>query len=382
MHFELTPGQRAFQLAVREFAARELAPRALAADRTATLPPENLAGLARAGLLGLAIPRAYGGQERSHLEYALAMEELAAACAATAVLVSVHNSLVAEPLCLWGTPAQRERYLPRLARGEWLGAFALTEPGAGSDAASLRTRATRDGAGYRLNGSKCFITNSGLAQLYLVFATLDPQAGARGITAFLVERGTPGFTIGPYEHKLGIRASTTAQLFFEDCYVPADQRLGPEGQGWRLALSTLDTGRIGIAAQAVGIARAAYEAALAYMHQQRQCGGPLAESQGAQWLLADMHVRLDAARLLVLRAASLRDAGQRVTREAAAAKLFASETAMWIATQALQLQGEAGCRLDAPAQRYFRDAKITEIYEGTSEIQRLIIAEQILKATG
>ncbi len=382
MDFQLDDEQRAFQQRVRELAKRELAPRAAAADREARFPPENLRALAEAGLLALAVPEAYGGQGRGALDYALAMEEIAAACAATSVLVSVHNSLVADPIVRWGSEEQRARYLPGMARGEPVGAFCLTEPGSGSDAASLRTRARRDGDGYRLSGQKCFITNSGIAGLYLVFATLDPTARARGITAFLVERDAPGFTIGAYEHKLGIRGSPTAQLFFEDCYVPAAQRLGDEGQGWRVAMSTLDSGRIGIGAQAVGVARAAYESALGYTRQRHQFGQAIADFQGVRWILADMSVRVEAARLLVQRAAGLKDAGQPVTQASAAAKLYAAETAMWVATKAVQLHGGAGYLLDAPVQRYFRDAKITEIYEGTSEIQRLIIAEQILKANG
>jgi butyryl-CoA dehydrogenase len=381
MDFLLSEEQRAFQQEVRALAEAELAPRAAAADRDARFPPENLRALAAAGLLGLAVPRAYGGQGRGALDYALAMEELAAACAATSVLVSVHNSLVADPIHRWGTDEQRERYLPGMARGEPVGAFCLTEPGSGSDAASLRTRAVADGARYRLSGQKVFITSSGIAGLYLVFATLDPAARTRGITAFLVERDAPGFTIGAYEHKLGIRGSPTAQLFFEDCWVSAGQRLGEEGQGWRVAMSTLDSGRIGIAAQAVGIARAAYRAALQYTRQRRQFGQAIADFQGIQWMLADMHVRIEAARLLVQRAAGLKDAGLPVTQASAAAKLYAAETAMWVTTKAVQLHGGAGYLLDAPVQRYFRDAKITEIYEGTSEIQRLIIAEQILKAS-
>jgi alkylation response protein AidB-like acyl-CoA dehydrogenase len=261
-----------------------------------------------------------------------------------------------------------------MARGDCLGAFALTEPSAGSDAASLRTRATPTGDAYLLNGGKCFITNAGQAGVYLVFATIDPAAGPRGITAFLVEPGTPGFAVGALEHKLGIRGSSTAQIFFDDCRVRAEQRLGPEGQGWRIAMSTLDSGRIGIAAQALGIARAAYETALAHVRD-----APSAVDEATQWLLADMTVRLDAARLLVHRAAALKDAGERLTREAAAAKLYAAETAMWITSQAIEIVGAAACRLDSPLQRHLRDAKVTEIYEGTSEIQRLIIGEQVLR---
>ncbi len=377
MDFRLSPEEQAYQQRVREFAARALAPVAATADRDGALAPGTIAALAAEGLLALAIPREFGGQARTALDYAVVMEELAAACAATAVLVSVHNSLVADPIHHWGTPAQRARYLPRMATGACLGAFALTEPSAGSDAASLRTRATPDGDGYRLTGGKCFITNAGLAGVYLVFATLDPAAGARGITAFLVEPDTPGFAVGAFEHKLGIRGSSTAQLYFDGCRLGAEQRLGPEGQGWRVAMSTLDSGRIGIAGQALGIARAAYEAALGHARDAAAAGAPVGEA--TQWLLADMNVRIDAARLLVHRAASLKDAGERLTREAAAAKLYAAETAAWVTSQAVELVGEAACRLDSPLQRYLRDAKITEIYEGTSEIQRLIIGEQVLR---
>jgi alkylation response protein AidB-like acyl-CoA dehydrogenase len=373
--FRLNGEEQALQRQVREFAARTLAPAAAAADREGALAPGTVAALAAEGLLALAIPREHGGQARSALDYAVVMEELAVACAATAVLVSVHNSLVADPIHHWGSPEQQARYLPRMATGDCIGAFALTEPSAGSDAASLRTRATRDGASYRLSGGKCFITNAGLAGIYLVFATLDPAAGARGITAFLVEPGAPGFSVGAFEHKLGIRGSSTAQLFFDDCRVGEEQRLGPEGQGWRVAMGTLDSGRIGIAAQAIGIARAAYEAALAHA---RASGGEVV-GEAAAWLLADMDVRLDAARLLVQRAAALKDAGERLTREAAAAKLYAAETAMWVTSQAVELVGPEACTLSSPLQRYLRDAKITEIYEGTSEIQRLIIGEQVLR---
>ena len=381
MDFRLSDDEQAFQQRVRAFAARTLAPQADAVDRDGKPAGGTVAALAADGLLALAIPREYGGQARTALDYAIAMEELAAACAATAVLVSVHNSLVADPIHHWGSPEQQDRYLPRMATGACLGAFALTEPSAGSDAASLRTRAVRDGDGYRLNGSKCFITNAGLAGIYLVFATLDPAAGPRGITAFLVEPQAPGFTIGAFEHKLGIRGSSTAQLFFDDCRVDAAQRLGTEGQGWRVAMGTLDSGRIGIAAQALGIARAAYEGALNHVRAAAGPDGPHSVGEATQWLLADMDVRLDAARLLVHRAAVLKDAGQRLTREAAAAKLYAAETALWITSQAVELVGPAACRLDSPLQRYLRDAKITEIYEGTSEIQRLIIGEQVLRQT-
>jgi butyryl-CoA dehydrogenase len=378
MDFRLTADQRTFQLQVREFAARVLAPAAAAADREARLPAATLPALAGEGLLALAIPRQYGGGARSTVDYALAMEELAVACAATAVLVSVHNSLVADPIRHWGTADQQAHYLPRMASGECLGAFALTEPSAGSDAASLRTRAVRDADGYRLSGTKCFITNAGMADVYLVFATLNPAAGARGIAAFLVEPDAPGFSVGAYEHKLGIRGSSTAQLFLDDCRIRPEQRLGAEGDGWRVAMGTLDGGRIGIAAQALGIARAAFEAGVAYTRRQTaERGTPAGEA--TQWLLADLDVRLDAARLLVHRAAALKDAGQRLSREAAAAKLFAAETAVWVTSQVVELMGAEACAADAPAQRYFRDARITEIYEGTSEIQRLIIGEHLLK---
>jgi alkylation response protein AidB-like acyl-CoA dehydrogenase len=372
--FRLDADEAAFQAAVGELVAREVAPRAAAADRSRDVAGAMVRALAEGGLLAMAVPREYGGERRTSLMYALAMEELAAACAATAVLVSVHNSLVAEPIGKWGSDEQRARYLPPMATGACLGAFALTEPGAGSDAASLRTRARRMGDEYWLDGSKVFITNGTTAGLYLVFATLDAAAGARGITAFLVPAGSAGLTVGPREHKLGIRGSSTVKLYFDGCRVPAAQRLGGEGEGWRVAMSTLDSGRIGIAAQAVGIARAAFEATLAQLAETQVGAAP---PQDVQWTLADMSVRIDAARLLVHRAASLKDAGERLTREAAAAKLFAAETAMWVASRAVELCGAAGCRPGSPVERCYRDAKITEIYEGTSEIQRLILGEQI-----
>ena len=370
----MSADEAAFQAVVREVAVRHVAPRAAAADRSSELAAEVVHALAERHLLAMAVPREYGGEPRSSLEYALAMEELASACAATAVLVSVHNSLVAEPIVKWGTDEQRARYLPAMATGASLGAFALTEPSAGSDAASLRTRARRNGDEYRLDGSKVFITNGATAGLYLVFATLDPAAGARGIIAFLVPGGSPGLTVGLPEHKLGIRGSSTVQLYFDGCRVPAAQRLGGEGEGWRVAMSTLDSGRIGIAAQAVGIARAALQATVAYLSMTQLEAAP---SQDVQWTLADMSVRVDAARLLVHRAASLKDAGERPMREAAAAKLFAAETAVWIACRAVELCGADGCRGGSLVERCYRDAKITEIYEGTSEIQRLILGEQI-----
>ena len=375
----LSEEHRLFQRTVREFVEREIAPHAARLDATGEFPHDNLRKMAEMGLMGLLVPPEYGGIGASALEYVLALEEVARGCASTAVILSVHNSLVCYPLWRFGTPEQRERYLRRLARGEMLGAFALTEPEAGSDAASIRTRARREGDSYVLNGTKIFITSGDVADIVLLFATLDPGLGSRGITAFLLEKGTPGLRVGKKEDKLGLRASSTVELVLEDCLVPAANRLGEEGEGFRLALQFLTGGRIGIAAQAVGIARAAWEAALAYARQRQQFGRPIAEFQGIRWMLADMALSIDAARLLTYRAAELRDAGLPHVMESSMAKLFASETAMAVATRAVQIFGGYGYMKDHPVERHLRDAKATEIYEGTSEIHRNIIASHLLK---
>jgi butyryl-CoA dehydrogenase len=376
---ELTDTQRQLRDTVRTFARERVKPAAAETDRQRRFPRELVAELGRLGILGCFVPEQYGGAGFDYVAYALAVEELSVACAATGVIFSAHASLATWPILGLGTPAQRERYLPRLARGEWLGCFALSEPNSGSDAGSIRTVARRDGDAYVLNGTKNFITNAPDAQLAIVFASLDPSRGNKGLAAFIVETAWPGWEVVRIEEKMGIRGAHSAQLAFTDLRVPRENVLGLESEGFKVAMKTLDGGRIGIAAQAVGIARAALEDALAYAQERRAFGQALVEFQGTQWRLADMATAVEAARLLTLRAASLKDRGLPYTKEAAMAKLYAAETAMTLATQAVQVHGGYGYTREFAVERYFRDAKITEIYEGTSEIQRLVIASQLLR---
>ena len=381
MHVELTDTQRQLRDAVRAFADARIKPVAAEHDRTGRFPREILSGLGELGALGVFVPEAYGGAGFDHVSYALAVEEVSAACGATGACYSAHASLVCWPILAVGTEEQRRRYLPKLAHGEWLGSFALSEPGVGSDAAGLSTTARRAGDGWVLNGAKNFITNGSHAGLAIVFATVDAARGNKGIGAFLVETTTPGWEVLRIEEKMGLHAAHTAQLAFTDLFVPHENLLGGPGDGFKLAMKTLDGGRIGIAAQAVGIARAALEASVAYAQQRRAFGQALADFQGTQWKLADMATAVASARLLTLRAATLKDQGRPYTKEASMAKLFASETAMNVATQAVQIHGGYGYTREFPVERHFRDAKATEIYEGSSEIQRLIIAEQLLRET-
>src|SRR5437879_1322703 len=379
MRVELTDTQRQLRDTVRAFAAARVQPAAADTDRRARFPRELIAELARLGVMGCFVPERYGGAGFDYLAYALAVEELSAACAATGVIFSAHASLATWPILALGTEAQRERYLPRLARGEWLGCFALSEPSSGSDAGSIRTTARRAGDHYGLNGTKNFITNAPDAQLAIVLASLDTSKGNQGLAAFIVETAWPGWEVVRIEEKMGIRGAHSAQLAFTDLRVPRANLLGEEHQGFTVAMRTLDGGRIGIAAQAVGIARACCEDSLAYARERRAFGHALAEFQAAQFRLADMATAVEAARLLTLRAAFLKDRGLPYTKEAAMAKLFAAETAMTLATQAVQVHGGYGYTREFAVERYFRDAKVTEIYEGTSEIQRLVIAGQLLK---
>jgi butyryl-CoA dehydrogenase len=378
MDFELTEEQRLFQENARQFADKEIAPIAQAVDERAEFPGETVAKMGELGFMGVAIPPEYGGAGADTVCYVVALEEISRACASHGVIMSVNNSLYCQPLLQFGTEEQRRRFLVPVAAGRSVGCFCLSEPNAGSDAGSLRTVARRDAKGYVLNGTKNFITNGKEAEFAVVFATVDAARGHRGISAFVVERGTPGFSVVHVEKKLGIRGSSCVQLAFEDVRVPGENLLGGEGQGFKIAMSTLDGGRIGIAAQAVGIARAALEAALAYAKQRIQFGRPIAANQAIQFMLADMATEIDAARLLTLQAALLKDQGVRHSREAAMAKLYASEAAMRAAIKGVQIFGGYGYMLDYPAQRFMRDAKITEIYEGTSEIQRIVIAESLL----
>jgi butyryl-CoA dehydrogenase len=380
MDFELGPEQTLIRDIARELAKREIAPRAAHIDRAHEFPRQIFARLGETGLLGILVPEAWGGAGMDALSYVLALEEIARACASTAVVMSVQSSLVSAPILAAGTDAQRARVLPDLAAGRQIGCFALSEPEAGSDAKALRTRATRaaDGA-WILNGTKNFITNAPVADLAIVFASTDPAKRSRGITAFLVPTDNPGLKIGPPDDKLGIRGAPSAQIFLTDCAVTDDARLGPEGDGFKIALRALDGGRIGIAAQAVGIARAAFEDATAYARERKTFGQPIAEHQAIQFKLADMRTEIDAARMLLWRAAVKKDGGHPYATFASMAKLFASEVANRAAKEAVQIFGGYGYLADFPAERHFRDAKITEIYEGTSEIQRLVIASALLK---
>ncbi|MEW6057591.1 MAG: acyl-CoA dehydrogenase [Bdellovibrionota bacterium] len=371
--FLLDEQHRMIRDTAREFSRREIAPKAKEIDETGRYPKEIVEQLAGMGFMGMMVPEQYGGAGLDALAYSIAMEEISAGCASTGVIMSVNNSLVCAPLLEFGTEEQKKKYLTPLAKGEKLGCFALSEPASGSDAAGLKTIAKKEGDTYVLNGTKNFITNGKEAEICVLFATLDASKGHKGVTAFILEKGMPGFTIGKLEDKLGITASSTAQLHLENVKVPAANRLGEEGKGFRIALATLDGGRIGIAAQALGIASAAFEASKKFAKEREAFGKPIANLQGIQWHIADMATRLDAARLLTWRAAAKKDSGERYTREAAMAKLYASEMAMWLTTKAIQVHGGYGYIKEYPVERHFRDAKITEIYEGTSEIQRLVI---------
>ncbi|MGQ0535297.1 MAG: acyl-CoA dehydrogenase [Methanobacteriota archaeon] len=379
MQFALRPEQEAIRQTVREFAEKHVRPAAAELDREKRFPHEHVKRMADLGLLGMMVPPEHGGAGTDTVSYAIAIEEIARFCAATAVVASVNNSLYCWPVETYGSEAQKRRWLDPFARGERLGAYALSEPEAGSDPASMSTTATRKGHGYVLTGKKNFITNGGAADGYIVFAKTDPPKKHKGITAFLVEKGTPGFEISPPEHKMGIRAAHSTQLFFTGCEVSEDQRLGPEGEGFKIAMKTLDGGRIGIAAQAVGIARGCLEESLHYAKERKQFGKPIGSFQMIQQKVADMATEVDAARLLLWRAAARKDRGGPYGIEASMAKLYASTVAMKAAIQAVQIFGGSGYTTDHPVERYMRDAKITEIYEGTSEVQHLVIARNLLR---
>jgi butyryl-CoA dehydrogenase len=361
---------------IREFAQDKIKPKAKELDETGRFPTEIIKQLAEMGLMGMMVPETYGGAGMDAVSYAMAMEEVAAACASTAVVMSVNNSLVCAPISQFGTDEQKKKYLTPLARGEKLGCFALSEPGHGSDPAGLECQATAVKGGYQIRGTKNWITNGKEADYCLVFATVDKSAGHKGICAFIVDTKTQGFQVSKLEDKLGITASSTAQLFFDNVFVPEDGLLGKKGEGFKIALWTLDGGRIGIASQALGIARCAFDASKHFALEREQFGAPIAKLQAIQWHIADMATRLQAARLLTWSAAKAKDLGLKYTKEAAMAKLAASEAAMWIATKAIQVHGGYGYTKEYVVERNFRDAKITEIYEGTSEIQRIVIAAQ------
>lgn len=373
---ELDDTQKMLIDQVRAFARGEIAPKAKHHDETGEFPAEIVKKLGEMGLMGMMIPEEWGGAGMNAVSYAMAIEEIAAACASTAVILSVNNSLVCAPIAKFGTDAQKEKFLKPLASGEKLGCFALSEPGYGSDPAGLKLSAKKVSGGYTLRGAKNWITSGKEADVCLVLATLDPTQRHKSIAAFLVDTKSKGFQVAKLEDKLGITASSTAQLFFDDVFVPEDARLGAEGQGFKIAMNTLDGGRIGIASQALGIGRCAFEAARKFASEREQFGAPIAKLQAIQFHIADMALRLQGARLLTWNAARRKDLGENYTREAAMAKLAASEAAMWVATKAIQVHGGYGYTKEYVVERCFRDAKITEIYEGTSEIQRIVIAAQ------
>ena len=379
VEFALTEEHHMIQGMVREFASREILPRAAALDRAGEFPAEIIQSAATLGLMGMMVPEEYGGAGQDSVAYVIAQEELARASAGVQAIVTVNNSLACEPILRWGSEDLRRRYLPAMAGGRSLGCYCLTEPSAGSDAMSLATTARLDEDTWILNGTKIFVTSGVEADVCIVYARTGPEPGARGISTFVVEKGFPGVRVGKVEHKLGILCSSTAEIILEDCRVPRDNLIGEQGQGGRIALATLDGGRLGIAAQAAGITRAALEDSLGYAKERRQFGRPIAEFEAIQWYLADMATRLEASRLLIYRAAYLRDQGRPYTMEVAMAKLFASETAMWAAHKAVQIHGGYGYIKEYNVERYFRDAKITEIYEGTSEIQRIVIARHVVR---
>ena len=378
MDFRPTDEQELLRRTVREFAEAEIRPHVMEWDEAQQFPMELLPKLAELGLTGIQFSEEYGGAALSAVDYCICIEELARVCPAIALSVAAHNGLCSAHIGGFGTDEQKRRFLPRLVRGEVLGAWGLTEAGAGSDAAGMRTTALRQGDCWILNGAKTFITHGRIGGVMVVIAVTDRTKGHRGISAFIVEHGTPGMTAGKKENKLGMRASDTSEVIFDNCRVPADQLLGEEGQGFINTLQVLDGGRIGIAALSVGLAQGAYEAALGYAKERRQFGQPIAEFQAIQWKLADNATRIEAARLLTYRAAFLRDQGERTTRESSIAKLFASEAAVKAADDSVQIHGGYGFVKDYPAEKYFRDVKLLTIGEGTSEIQRLVIARQLL----
>ncbi len=381
MNLDLTEEQQLLQRSVREFAEAEVKPHAKEIDETGRFPLDTFKKAAELGLTGIAVPENYGGAGMDHVSYAIVIEEISRVCASTGTILSVQNSLYCDPIYRFGTDEQKQKFLIPYARGEKIGCYALTEPQAGSNAAALATKAVRKGDAYVVNGTKAWITNGGAADAALVYVNTQPEKGEKGITALVVEKGTPGFAVGKEEKKLGVHATACTELSFSDCEVPVANRIGNEGEGYKVALSTLDGGRIGIAAQATGIAQGAFEAALSYAQQRQAFGHPIADFQAIQFMLADMATELDAARLLARRAAWKQDSGARFTMEASIAKLFASEMSTRVTHKAIQIHGGYGYSREYPVERNYRDARITEIYEGTSEIQRLVISSLVLKAS-
>jgi len=379
MDFSLTEEQKMLKAMVADFASKELEPIAAQIDEEARFPAESIPKMAGLGLPGVGFPEEYGGSGGGTTEFCLVIEEISRVCAATGAILIASSGLAGLPIYMHGTEEQKKRFVPPIASGEMIGAFALTEAGAGSDPAALETTATLKDNGYVLNGTKIFITNGAEAGIALVFATTDKSLRHRGITALIVEKDTPGFSVGKHEHKMGIRGSSTAELVFEDCFVPEENRLGNEGDGFRIAINTIDASRATVAAQALGIAQGAFDRALAYAKERQQFGQPIINFQAIQWMLADMATQIDAARLLTYRAAFLQDQGQSFIKEASMAKVYAAETSSFVTNKAVQILGGYGYTREYPLERYLRDAKITEIYEGTSEMQRMTIARQLMK---
>ncbi len=379
MNFELNEEQKMFQKAMRDFAENEIRPIAQETDASAQFPWDTIRKMAAMGMLGLPVPEEYGGAGADYLSYAIAVEEVSRVCGSTGITLAAHTSLACMPLVYFGTEEQKQKYLPPMAGGGVLGAFGLTEPGAGSDAGAVQTTAVLQGDEWVINGQKTFITSGSIAEVVIIAARTDPSAGSRGISNIIVEKGTPGFRPGRDEEKMGLKGSITSQLFFEDCRVPKENILGKPGEGFKQFLITLDGGRISIGAMALGLAQAALESAVEYSKQRVQFGQPIATFQAIQWMIADMATEIDAARMLIYRAAWLKDKGVRFTREAAMAKLFASEVAERAAFKSLQIHGGYGYTKDYDIERIYRDQRLCTIGEGTSEIQRLVIARQVLQ---
>jgi alkylation response protein AidB-like acyl-CoA dehydrogenase len=379
MSFKLTEEQLMIKSMVRDLARSEFAPQAMERDKTKEFPADNLKKLGELGLMGMMVPPEYGGSGADTVSYVLALAEVAYACASTAVVMSVHNSIVCESILRYGTDDQKEKYLKQMATGEMIGAFALTEPNAGSDPSRQTTKAVLEGDSYVLNGTKRFTTTGKNAGIIIVTAKTDEAARHKGISTFLIEQGTPGLKAGPLEDKMGLRASDTTDLILEDCRIPAANRLGNEGDGFLIAMTGLDGGRIGIAAQSVGVAKAAFDAAVQYSREREQFGQSISKFQGLRWMIADMATEIEAARLMMLSAAEMKDNGENYTLQASMAKLYASEMVNRITPKAIQIHGGYGFTKEYPVERYYRDARVFTIYEGTSEIQRIVISNQILK---
>ncbi|MEG1555346.1 MAG: acyl-CoA dehydrogenase [Bacteroidales bacterium] len=379
MDFSLTKREELFLQMIREFAEKEVKPLAAEVDEEERFPMETVEKMSKIGLMGIPVPKQYGGQGGTNQLYSMAVEELSRVCATTGVIVSAHTSLCIAPIMENGTEEQKMKYLPKLASGEWIGAFGLTEPNAGTDAAMQQTTAVDAGDKWILNGSKIFITNAGYAHVYIVMAMTDKSLGTKGISAFIVEKGMPGFSIGKKEKKLGIRGSATCELIFENCEIPKENLLGVLGKGFGIAMKTLDGGRIGIASQALGIAQGAMDETIKYTKERKQFGRAIAAFQNTQFQMADLETKVQASRLLVRSAAYKKDCGLPYSVDAAMCKLFAAETAMEVTTKAVQFHGGYGYTREYPVERMMRDAKITEIYEGTSEVQRMVIAGKLFK---